>query len=118
MKLLFKILFFVLAIFQTNICEAKVLIFNLVVSEVTSSNAFNFGKSNAELEIVYLENDFANTCKRERDLIDYRNLVRGCEASAAKTSTPLYHYTTEAGYNALIKTTRYCKSLKWMIKWE
>jgi hypothetical protein len=101
MKLLFKILFFVLAIFQTNICEANVLVFNLVVSEVTSSNAFNFGKSNAELEIVFLENDFANTCKSERDLIDYRNWAISFEVVAtkggAKTVEGIYEFTAASG---------------------
>jgi len=34
MKILLKILFFVLAIFQTNICEAKVFVFAEVVTQI------------------------------------------------------------------------------------
>lgn len=51
MKMLLKILLFIIAIFQINTGEANLFVFNGVVSEVTFSNAFNFGKSNAKLEI-------------------------------------------------------------------
>ena len=40
----------------------------------------------------------ANTNAADSDFFGAR------EAVAAKTSTPLYHYTTEAGYNAIMKS--------------
>lgn len=64
MKLLLKILFFVLPIFQTNISQGKIILFNQVVSEV---------KLNCEIVecrnvvTTNLGNDFANTCKSESD---------------------------------------------------
>lgn len=63
MKLLLKILFFVLAIFQTNIGEAKVVVFDNAVSEIALSSVFNSEKSSEEFQDVSLENDVANTVK-------------------------------------------------------
>jgi len=45
MKLILKILFFVLAIFQTNIGNAKVAVIDYVVSEISLSNIFNSEKN-------------------------------------------------------------------------
>ncbi len=101
MKLFFKILFFVLAIFQTNISEAKALVFDAVVSEITITD--NEVKVKSKLTAIS-ENDFANTCKSESDLLDYRTLVRGCEASAAKTSTQTVYRVYGDGAKALGKS--------------
>lgn len=84
MKLLLKILFFVLAIFQTNICEAKVIEFENIISETIISNAVKSEKINVELKNIFSENGILNTCKRERDLVDYRNLLLSSNATAAK----------------------------------
>jgi len=45
MKTFFKILFFFLAIFQTDICNAKVAVIDYVVSEISLSNIFNSEKN-------------------------------------------------------------------------
>jgi hypothetical protein len=82
MSLLLKILFFVLAIFQTNICKAKVVVFADVFSEAIFSNTFNSGKSNLELQRVFSRNDLANTCKNESGLVDYRNMVLASKVKA------------------------------------
>lgn len=89
MKLLLKILFFVLAIFQTNICEAKVIEFENIISETIISNAVKSEKINVELKNIFSENGILNTCKRERDLVDYRNLLLSSNATAAKGGTNL-----------------------------
>ncbi len=84
MKLLFKILFFVLAIFQTNISEAKVFVFDVVVSErIPTVNEVKV--KNYPMEIS--ENDFGINCKSKNDFVDYSNLGLGAEAIAAKTGT-------------------------------
>jgi len=84
MNLLLKILFFLLAIFQINICEARLVVFADVISGTTVSNTFNFENSKVELPSVISENYFANTCKSESDLLDYRNLMSVAKATAAK----------------------------------
>jgi len=84
MKLLIKILFSIFAILYTNISEAKVFVFTDVISETTFSNVFNLEKSKVELQNVFLENGFANTCKSENDLVDYRNLLLCIGATVAK----------------------------------
>jgi len=87
MKLLLKILLFLLSIFQTNICEAKEFEFNGVVCDIIFSDVFNSEKSGVEIDKAFSENDFANTCKSEIDLLDYRNLLLSSIyiAYAAKT---------------------------------
>jgi hypothetical protein len=81
MKLLLKILFFVLAIFQTNISEAKNVVFKTVVSEkIFSVNAV---ENKNELAII-LENGFGISCKSGSKLLDYKNLVLASKATAAK----------------------------------
>lgn len=84
MKLLFNILFFLLAIFQTNFTEAKVVVFDTIVSEIKFS-VDNLQSKNESIQI--LENDVDITCKSESDLVDYRNLLSSSEGTAAKTST-------------------------------
>ena len=88
MKLILKILFFVLATFQTNISETKVIVF-ADVSEPIFSNAFYLEKSEDRLRNVFLENDLINTCKSESDLLVYRSLVSSSNAKAAKWVTNL-----------------------------
>ncbi|WP_126972913.1 hypothetical protein [Gynurincola endophyticus] len=88
MNLLLKILFFVLTIFQTNICEAKVVVFAGVILETIFSNTLNSGKSNLELKRVFSRNDLANTCKNDSGLVDYRNRGISTARVAAKTGTP------------------------------
>lgn len=89
MKLLFKILLFVFVIFQTNISEAKTVVFADVISETDFSNTFNLEKIKIELQNVISENDLANSCKNEQDLVDYRNRGAGIEAVAAKGGASL-----------------------------
>jgi len=90
MKLFLKILFFLIAIFQANISEGKVFVFADVFSEVVLSTAFSTENNCTELQNVFSENGIVNTCKRERDLIDYRNLLLSSNATAAKTGTSLW----------------------------
>lgn len=69
MKLLLKILFFALAILQTNICEAKAFVFADVVTQIRFiENAIE--KKNEVL--ANLENDFRISCKNESKLVAYR----------------------------------------------
>jgi Bacterial toxin 24 len=81
MKLLLKMLLFILTIFQANICEAKVVVFDAIVSKIFVSidEAKNVNESTS-----ISENDFDITCKSEGDLVDYRNFSKCCEANAAK----------------------------------
>lgn len=68
MKLFFKILFFILTRFQVNICGAKVIDFDKVISEIVHSNIFYTEKISCEFQDMFLENDFARTCKSESNL--------------------------------------------------
>lgn len=69
MKLLLKILFFVLTIFETNIWEAKVFVFGEIVTQIRFiENAIE--KKNEVL--ANLENDFRISCKSESKLVAYR----------------------------------------------
>ena len=86
MELFLKILFFILTIFYINISEAKVFVFDNLVSETTI--AFDKVKNVNEAN-QNIENDFAITCKNGGDLLDFSSLAKGCEASAAKTSTEI-----------------------------
>jgi len=85
MKSFLKILFVLLAIFQANVSEAKVFLF----AEATVLHTFNLEKSSAELQSVILENDIANTCKSESDLVAYKNWYISYNAVAAKGVTQL-----------------------------
>ena len=60
MKLILKILFFLLAICYTNISEARVIVFDVVVSEIKISLDDLENKSKVA---TISENDFATTCK-------------------------------------------------------
>lgn len=98
MKLLLKILFFLLAIFQTNISEAKVFVLDGLVLEKVFCNIFNSEKSGTELQDMFLEKDFSGTCKSENDLVNYRDWAKSIEAVAARSSTKLptqiHHFAT------------------------
>ena len=69
------------------ISEAKVVVFERIISEATFSNAFNSEKISIELRKVFLENDISNTCKNVRNSVDYRSWVASAARNAAKTST-------------------------------
>jgi hypothetical protein len=100
MKLLFKILLFLLAILQTNISEAKVAVFDSIVSEVkfTVQNIQNKNEST-----LISENAFGISCKSESKLVDYRNLVLVVKARAAKGGGSLVNLTEETFSQALFK---------------
>ena len=67
MKLLLKILFFLLAIFNLNISQAKVVI----IAEVVTHIRFIENKIENKNEVTAnLEIDVAITCKSESDLLD------------------------------------------------
>ena len=83
MKTLFKILIFLLTIFYIN-SEAKTFVIDDVISEAVIPSVLNSEKSNVELKSVFSENGIVNTCKRERDLIDYRNLLLISNGTVAK----------------------------------
>ena len=75
MKLLLKILFFVLAIFQANICVAKVFVFGEIVKQIRFiENAIE----NKNEVTINSKNDITITCNSESDLIDYRNRAVCC----------------------------------------
>lgn len=77
----------VLAIFQTNICEAKVFLFSEVVTQIRFiENAIE----NKNEVTINIENDFGISCKSESHLVDYRNWVKRNEANAAKGGTTVY----------------------------
>ena len=96
MKTFFKILFFLLAIFQINICEARLVVFADVISGTSVSNTFNFENSKVELPSVISENYFANTCKSESDLLVYRNLMSVAKATATKGGAKLLNQFNSA----------------------
>ena len=71
-----------LSIFQTNISEAKAIVFYNADSETT----FAFDKvKNVNESNQNIENGFGITYKSESDLLDYRNLAKATSATAAKT---------------------------------
>ena len=81
MKLLLKILFLVFAIFQADICDAKVVVLSEVVTQIRIiENAIE----NKNGVTINSGNDIVITCKSESDLLDYRIWVKDCEANAAK----------------------------------
>ncbi len=84
MKLIIKILFFVLSIFQTNICEAKVFLF----SEVVTQTRFIENEIESKNEVtINIGNDVAITCKSGNELVNYRYCAVSVEAKAARTIT-------------------------------
>lgn len=81
MKLLFKILFFVVAILQTNISEAKAFVSGEVVTQIRFiENAIDY-KNEVTINV---ENDIAITCKSQSDLLAYRSWPVSVGAVAAK----------------------------------
>lgn len=68
MKIILKILFFLFAVFHTNIVDTKVIVFYNVVSEIKFDNDLLEGK-NGSTKI--LGNDFGLSCKSESNLLDY-----------------------------------------------
>ena len=85
-----------MAIFQINICEAKLVVFADVISGTTVSSTFNFENSKVELPSVISENYFANTCKIESHLLDYRNLLLISNGTAAKAGLAPKGWLTQA----------------------
>ena len=83
MKLILKILFFILALFHTNISESKTIVFEGVTSEIKYT-ASDIGIENESS--VILENDFGITYKSESNLVGYRNLVLHSKTTFAQTS--------------------------------
>lgn len=68
MRLFLKILFFLLSIFQINIVEAKVVVFNNVVSEIKLNSEIIEYKN----EVAFFsKTDFVISCKSLSELIDY-----------------------------------------------
>jgi hypothetical protein len=96
MKLLYRILFFLLAIFSTNFSEAKV--FDIVVSE--TNIIVNNTENKNELNVIS-GNAFGISCKSESKLIAYRSLVKGFKANAAKTGVNVVE-------QAAARTNRIC----------
>lgn len=85
MKLLYRILFFLLTVFYVSISEAKTVLYCEVIAlEFITSDVFNQQNENIEVSNVLLENDFEISCKNESDLVAYRNLVLASRATAAK----------------------------------
>ncbi len=70
MKLLLKVFFYLLTIFNTNIVEARVVVFDAAVSEIKLSISDIKGEN---YSTIILENDFDITCKTENALVAYRN---------------------------------------------
>jgi hypothetical protein len=101
MKLFLKILFFEFAIFQVNISEAKMFVFDAVVSEmkITVDNVERKNEST-----IISENEIAITCKSENDLVDYSNLRLGAEATAAKGGGNAFRYMSQAELEAVQST--------------
>jgi len=84
MKFFLKILFFFITLFQTNIVEAKIFVLENIISSATFFTTLNSEKSSVELESIFSENELANTCKSEGDLVAYRNWSISSNADAAK----------------------------------
>jgi len=112
MKLLLKILFFVFAIFQTNICEAKVLLFGEVVTQIRFIENAIENKNEATINS---ENEIAITCKSESDLLDYRNWALSIGAVAAKgalSTTQLVQKSATLAERAVGGTGRFAGTAK------
>ncbi len=79
MKLFIIILMFVFAVLIANVNVANTAISFSTIQEPTTSY-------NENLKVLFkvVENDLANCCKNEQDLVDYRNWGKGVEAVAAK----------------------------------
>ncbi len=90
MQFLIKILFSIFAIFQINISEASVVVFESTFSETIFSSTLYSEKSRIELEDLFSENELGNTCKNESNLVYYRNLVSVAKTTAAKTGFVQY----------------------------
>lgn len=84
MKLLLKVLFFVIATFQINIGDSNIFLVDKAISEVAHSNIFNSEEDSVQYENVFLENDLLNTCKREIDVGCERNFLSSSKSAAAK----------------------------------
>jgi len=91
-KLILKILFFLLTVFHTNIVEAKFIVFNRVVSEVKFIVDDIKSKNKST---VISENGFGICCKSENNLVDYKNWGKGIETVAAKTSSRIFNASTK-----------------------
>ncbi len=87
MKLFIKILLFVLIalVANVNVTSASITFSN--IQEKANSNLFH--AQIAKTEFKFSENDLANCCQNQQDLVDYRNRGEGVEVIAAKTSTSL-----------------------------
>lgn len=96
MKLLLKILFFLIAIFQTNIIESKnILISEVIALELKTSDIYIQQNEKIEVLNVILKNDFGITCKS--DLVVYRNWGTSVEAIAAKESKSFVQFSSKTG---------------------
>lgn len=82
MKLFIRVLLFVFValITKVEIVSASITFFN--IQETTTSLSF-YGKIQKKVVRV-VENDLANCCKNEWELVDYSNGGKGVEAVAAK----------------------------------
>lgn len=81
MKLLLKVLLFLLPIFQPSISEAKSFVFDVVVSEIIYFDNEVKAKNDST---EFFENDFGISCKSESNLLNYRKLAISSNAVAAK----------------------------------
>lgn len=87
MKLFVKILLFAFIVLIANVNLANAAITFLNIQETTKS--FSFQNETPKTIYKAIKNDEASCCQNEQDLVDYRTLVKGCEATAAKTSTEI-----------------------------
>ncbi len=82
MKLFIKILLFVFVSLVTNVEVVNASIIFPNVHKITIS--FSSQNTIAKTSFKVTENDLANSCKNEWDLVDYRDWGKGIEAVAAK----------------------------------
>jgi hypothetical protein len=72
MKLLLKILLFVLVALITNVKVTSATITFTNIQEATTS--FSFHTEIPETVFKVFENDLVNYCQKEKDLVDYRGV--------------------------------------------
>lgn len=82
MKLFIKILLFVFVALVTNVNVTSATITFPNIQETTTS--FSFHKKIPKTVCKVIENELANYCQNEGDLVDYRNRAADSVAEAAK----------------------------------
>lgn len=100
MKLFIKILLFAFIAFIANVKVVSATITSTDIQKVVTS--FSFHKEISKMTLKVIENDLANCCQNEWDLVDYRNWDKGVEADAAKGGTTVLEGAAKSNYGRFV----------------